>query len=82
MPTEFLMQQLQWREALDDASTVQEVETIARDVRDHHDAALARLRETLDDLHDYASAAQQVRALMFIERFGDDIDRRLEALGQ
>jgi hypothetical protein len=27
-----------------------------------------------------ASAAAQVRALMFVERFRDDIDRRLEAL--
>ena len=28
------------------------------------------------------AAAQQVRALMFIERFAADVDRRLEALGQ
>jgi len=82
MPADFLMQQLEWREALDDARTVVEVEAIAEDVREHHDAALARLRQTLDDAHDYAAAAQQVRALMFIERFADDLDRRLEALGQ
>jgi len=37
---------------------------------------------TLGDTRDFAAAAQQVRALMFIERFADDIDRRLEALGQ
>jgi molecular chaperone HscB len=29
-----------------------------------------------------AAAAQQVRALMFVERFAADVDRRLEALGQ
>lgn len=36
----------------------------------------------LDTTHDYPQAAQQVRALMFIERFMPDIDARLEQLGQ
>ena len=36
----------------------------------------------LDTTHDYPQAAQQVRALMFIERFRDDIDARLDQLGQ
>ncbi|HKX42022.1 MAG TPA: Fe-S protein assembly co-chaperone HscB [Burkholderiaceae bacterium] len=82
MPADFLMQQLEWREALDDAHVASEVEAIAEDVRTHHADALARLQRTLDDAHDYAGAAQQVRSLMFIERFADDVDRRLEALGQ
>jgi molecular chaperone HscB len=44
--------------------------------------ALARCGELLDGAQDYAAAAAQVRALMFIERFARDIDRRLEQLGQ
>jgi molecular chaperone HscB len=82
MPTGFLMQQLEWREGLDAAHGVAEVEAIADKVRAHRAAALERVQQTLDGARDYAAAAEQVRALMFIERFGDDIDRRLEALGQ
>lgn len=82
MPTGFLMQQLEWREGLDEARGVAEVQTIAGEVQAHRSAALDRVQQTLDIARDFAAAAQQVRALMFIERFGDDIDRRLEALGQ
>ncbi len=82
MPTGFLLQQLEWREGLDDARSVAEVETIADDLRAHRSAALERVQQTLDVSRDFAAAAQQVRALMFIERFAGDIDRRLEALGQ
>ena len=82
MPPGFLLQQLEWREGLDDARGVPEVEAIADDLRAHRSAELERVQQTLDVARDFAAAAQQVRALMFIERFAGDIDRRLEALGQ
>jgi molecular chaperone HscB len=43
-------------------------------------AAHERLAQTLDVSSDVASAAAQVRALMFIERFAGDVDERLAAL--
>jgi len=82
MPTEFLLQQLEWREGLDEARGAAEVEALADEVQSHRRAALARVQQTLDVTRDYAAGAEQVRALMFIERFVDDIDKRLEALGQ
>ena len=82
MPTAFLMQQMEWRETLDDAHTIDDVDALLQRVTDHRRAALAQLEATLDRDHDYAAAAQQVRALMFVERFAQDIDHRLEALGQ
>ena len=82
MPTEFLMQQMAWREALDDAADLTQVEALADEVDAHREAALAQLQMTLDEQRDFAAAARQVRALMFSERFAHDIDRRLEALGQ
>jgi molecular chaperone HscB len=82
MPGDFLVQQLQWREALDAADSLEEVEALAAKAAAHRDAALARLENTLDDQHDYAAAAQQVRGLMFVDRFAHDVERRLEALGQ
>ena len=82
MPSAFLMQQMAWREALDDAVGVAAVQALDGEVRAHRTIALATLRHTLDEAHDYAAAAGQVRALMFVERFAHDIDARLEALGQ
>jgi molecular chaperone HscB len=82
MPGSFLMQQMEWREALDDAGDLPAVESLADDVASHRQQALAALQATLDERHDWSAAAQQVRALMFVERFADDVDQRLEALGQ
>jgi molecular chaperone HscB len=82
MPPAFLMQQMEWREALDDAMTAGQVETLAAEVAARRESALDALRETLDERRDARAAVQQVRALMFVERFAEDIERRLEALGQ
>ncbi|MEP6875923.1 MAG: Fe-S protein assembly co-chaperone HscB [Burkholderiales bacterium] len=82
MPTVFLMQQMEWRESLDAARTVDDVDTLLQQVTDQRRAALTQLEATLDRNCDFIGAAQQVRALMFVERFAHDIDARLEALGQ
>ena len=82
MPTAFLMQQMEWREALDEAGAVAQVEALADAVLTHRRTALTELQSTLDERRDFAAAAQQVRALMFVERFVHDLDQRLEALGQ
>jgi molecular chaperone HscB len=80
MPADFLHQQMAWREALDDAGDASAVERLDAEVADHEAALLEHLRHTLDETTDTAAAAQQVRALMFVARFRDDIHRRLEAL--
>lgn len=82
MPPAFLVQQMEWREALDDAMNEDQVEALAGEVAARRQSALDGLRVTLDERHDAHAAAQQVRALMFVERFAEDIERRLEALGQ
>jgi molecular chaperone HscB len=80
MPAVFLMQQMQWREALDEAASAAQVQAIAEQMALARSEALAELQATLDERHDTAAAAQQVRALMFIERFADSVERRVEAL--
>lgn len=82
MPADFLMQQMDWREALDEARDVTAVETIDAQVERAQREMLARLAEQIDGQGDMAAAARTVRALMFVARFRDDIGRRLEALGQ
>ena len=82
MPAAFLMQQMEWREALEDAQTVAAMDALDDEVMQARKAGLARCEVLIDRQQDYASAAQQVRALMFIARFADDIERRREQLGQ
>ena len=82
MPAAFLMQQMEWREALDDARALGAVQALASEVAAHRKTAMAELQITIDYKADFAAAAQQVRALMFTERFEADVDQRLEALGQ
>lgn len=80
MPVDFLDRQMTWREALDDASTAADLQRIEREVAGERKAAYERLTQSLDDSNDVAGAVRQVRALMFVERFADDVDDRLVAL--
>ncbi len=80
MAPEFLMQQMAWREALDEADRRESIEAIAADLDMHRRQAFGDLATALDVVCDFHAAAQQVRALMFVERFADDIERRLESL--
>lgn len=80
MPSDFLMQQMEWREQLDAAADASAVEALHRQVAGSRERTLQRCEELLDRRHDTIEAVAQVRALMFIERFNSDIERRLEQL--
>jgi len=80
MPAAFLMQQMEWREALDDARGLAAVQRLDDEIARHESELLERLQHLLDEAGEAPQAAQQVRALMFVARFRQDIDRRLEAL--
>ncbi|MDE2616912.1 MAG: Fe-S protein assembly co-chaperone HscB [Burkholderiales bacterium] len=80
MPAEFLMQQMEWREALDDAQEIPALEALNDEVGRSRHGLLQRCEQLLDQTKDYAGAAAQVRALMFIERFARDIETRYETM--
>jgi len=80
MPAAFLMEQMEWRESLDDAGDLAAVESLDAEVVQRERAMLAEVQRLLDEQNDAAAAAELVRALMFIQRFRADIDKRLEAL--
>ena len=82
MPTGFLMQQMEWREALDEAKTVQEMNEIASLPRKYGREQLSKIEQMIDIQKDYLAAAQQVRSLMFVERFAGEVDARIDQLGQ
>ena len=80
MPTAFLMQQMQWREALEEAAGLADVEGIDAQVAQAEATLLAQVQQQLDAQGDTAAAAAGVRGLMFVQRFRQDIERRLDAL--
>jgi molecular chaperone HscB len=80
MPASFLMQQMQWREDLDDAVTVDDLEKISLLCRQEAQSVLQKIEQFLDVSQDYAAAVAQVRALMFITRFTADVDARLDQI--
>jgi molecular chaperone HscB len=80
MPREFLLQQMAWREALDEADGATAVQALDDTVAAEERAMQARLVALLDEQGDTAAAAAQVRALMFVTRFREALSQRLERL--
>ncbi len=80
MPAEFLMQQMHWRESLDEAESLVAVEALAAQVAVVKRETLETCERLIDQEQDFQAAVGQVRALMFIERFGADLDARMERL--
>ena len=80
----FLMRQMAWREALGDAiqaADTAQLERLAAEVRADRQAALVLLEDLIDRQQAYAPAAAQVRELMFIEKFEEEVEGALERIG-
>ena len=73
MPSDFLVQQMEWRESLEDAVAAHDVRSIAQlgqEVASALSEGLLLLEHLLDcSAPDYARAAQEVRRMMFLMRF-------------
>ena len=82
MPGDFLMLQMAWREALDDAETVEEIDEIALEANKYGCEQLLNIERLLDVDKDFSGAANRVRSLMFVERFVSEVETRIDQLGQ
>lgn len=80
MPPDFLMQQMAWREVLEDTADAAAVQALDQQIEAAERDLHRRLQEDLDERADPTSAAQRVRELMFVARFRQDIDKRLDEL--
>jgi molecular chaperone HscB len=80
MPGDFLIQQMAWREALEEATDDAAVIALDGEVRAAERDLLAQLATLLDEQSAPALAAGRVRALMFIHRFRADLNARLDAM--
>jgi molecular chaperone HscB len=82
MPMAFLMQQMEWREALGDARAGKDsdaLESLDKQLRTARKEQLAQIEQQLN-ASDYPAAAQGVRALMFLEKFKEEIEQSFEAI--
>ena len=83
MPSEFLVQQLQWREALEDAGTSSDtaaLQALVDDTTAERSRLLGEIGRALDVDADPPRAASLVRQLMFIEKLGTEIASVAETL--
>ncbi len=82
MPPAFLMQQMEWREALDEARDAKDMvglERLERELADVRRERLAQISGLFSESK-FEEAGALVRQLMFLERFGEDVGRAFEAI--
>ena len=82
MPSSFLMQQIEWREALDEADTIEVIEKITLQTKQYVREQLLKIEQAIDADNDLITAVEHVRSLMFVERFAVEVDARLDHLQQ
>ena len=80
MPAAFLMQQMEWRENLDDTESAAGLAALADEVSAEQRRVQQELARLLDEVQDPLQAVGQVRALMFIERFTQEVNAKLDRL--
>jgi len=83
MPPEFLMQQMELREALEAAVGKKDsaaVDALRNGLREDKSVLEKQIGEAIDAKNDYAGAAELVRKLMFLGKLDEEIDLAYEAV--
>jgi molecular chaperone HscB len=80
MPAEFLAQQMELREALEEARDAEALGLLERRILGEKEALEAQLALRIDGERDYAAAAGLVRKLMFLDRLDEEVNEVYEAL--
>jgi molecular chaperone HscB len=78
MPPEFLMQQMELRESLEEAKTPASLDEMRKRLRQNKAELQKQIAEALDIRKDYAGAAGLVRKLQFLDRLDEEIDSAYE----
>jgi molecular chaperone HscB len=80
MPRDFLMQQMEWREALEEAKAEKDIpalERLSAELDDVRSAELAVIGKLLDQ-QEFQAAALAIRKLMFLDKFADEVGLAFE----
>ena len=83
MPSEFLMEQMEWREAVAEARQARELaelESLHHRVKQLMSKRYDQLATLLDDEQDHVKATDRVRRLMFLDKLQAEIGEAMEVL--
>ena len=83
MPADFLMQQMEWREAMEDAKAAKNVgdlEHLLAEMQLDAKNLQANLVDLIDTQKDYKAATDATRKLIFIDKVCADIHKAIEYL--
>jgi molecular chaperone HscB len=83
MPADFLVQQMAWRERLEEAMAAKDLVALQRmeaETRTQTEQLERQLAELLDERHDYVQAAEVLRKYRFLDKLLLEIDAAMEAI--
>lgn len=83
MPADFLVRQMEWREAIEEAQSAADLaalEALSRELRQESRSMQQDLSAQLDERNDYRNASETVRKLRFLDKVQAEIDQAIEAL--
>jgi len=83
MPADFLVQQMELRESLEDAvqsKAPSSLDALVKALRKTRQSLEAQIAEAIDTKKSYADAAGLVRKLQFLDKFAAEIDSAYEAI--
>jgi molecular chaperone HscB len=80
MPPEFLMQQMELRETLEEAKDADALDALRSDLKREKHSLEKAIAEAIDAKKDYGGAAGLVRKLQFLDRFDEEIDSAYEGI--
>ena len=83
MPTDFLMQQMEWREAIDDAKAAKDVsalDNLLSEIKQEAKALNTSLVSEIDMQKDFEAASTSTRKLIFMDKLTHDIHKAIEQI--
>ncbi len=83
MPGDFLMQQMEWREALMDARENRDMpalQALEQDLKEHAKNLQILLGQLLDEKQNYVEASNVLRKVRFMDKLLDEIEATYEAI--
>lgn len=83
MPADFLMRQMEWREAIEEATDSGDtgaLDALSRELRQEVRELQTGLSALLDERGDYQQASDVVRKLRFLDKVQAEIDQAIETL--
>jgi len=83
MPADFMMQQMEWRESLEDALAKRSADALTRlqaELDQAHAHLQASLTSALDDQKDFEAGAALVRRGMFMDRFSTELKQAVRTV--